>query len=415
MLRMLQFFNGIGCEVMSGFVTFMTPNGNQSLMKNVYPLTFLIGFTLLLACGKKEPPSIPPQELQVYQIKTESVPLYEEFVGQVYGEKDIPIRARVEGFLEGIHFEEGQRVTKGQLLYSIDPEPFQEKFAAETSKVSEAQTVLVQAESDLRRIEPLAEMSAVSQQELDMSVSKRDAAISSLEAAKANQNIAKINLGYCKMYAPIDGIIGKTEAREGEFVGKDPNPVILNTVSQLRNIRFQFFLSENDYLKIAREYISRTERKIERSDSLGIGMRLILADGQEFPEEGKVDFIDRNIDSSTGSILVQATFPNPDRLIRPGQFARIRVRFSQADNAILIPQKCALELQGQYSVFVVNSENKLESRQITVSETIGEFYLVGEGLNAGEKILMEGLQRARQDLEIVPQVTEFESKKLTQL
>jgi membrane fusion protein (multidrug efflux system) len=400
---------------MSGFVTFMTPNGNQSLMKNVYPLTFLIGFTLLLACGKKEPPSIPPQELQVYQIKTESVPLYEEFVGQVYGEKDIPIRARVEGFLEGIHFEEGQRVTKGQLLYSIDPEPFQEKFAAETSKVSEAQTVLVQAESDLRRIEPLAEMSAVSQQELDMSVSKRDAAISSLEAAKANQNIAKINLGYCKMYAPIDGIIGKTEAREGEFVGKDPNPVILNTVSQLRNIRFQFFLSENDYLKIAREYISRTERKIERSDSLGIGMRLILADGQEFPEEGKVDFIDRNIDSSTGSILVQATFPNPDRLIRPGQFARIRVRFSQADNAILIPQKCALELQGQYSVFVVNSENKLESRQITVSETIGEFYLVGEGLNAGEKILMEGLQRARQDLEIVPQVTEFESKKLTQL
>jgi membrane fusion protein (multidrug efflux system) len=384
-------------------------------MKNAYPLTLFFGFILFLSCGKKEAPVMPPQELQVYEIKTESVPLYEEFVGQVYGEKDIPIRARVEGFLEGIHFEEGQRVKKGQLLYSIDPEPFQEKVAAETSKVSEAQTVLVQAESDLRRIEPLAEMSAVSQQELDMSVSKRDAAISSLEAAKANLNIAKINLGYCKMYAPIEGIIGKTEAREGEFVGKDPNPVILNTVSQLRNIRFQFFLSENDYLKIAREYVSRSERKIERSDSADVGLRLILADGQEFPEDGKVDFIDRNIDSSTGSILIQATFPNPDRLIRPGQFARVRVQFSRADDAILIPQKCALELQGQYSVFVVNSENKLESRQIQVAETIGEFYLVGEGLNSGEKILMEGLQRAQQDLEIVPKVTEFESKKLTQL
>jgi len=357
---------------------------------------------------------MPPMELQVYEIKTESVPLYEEFVGQVYGEKDIPIRARVEGFLQGIHFEEGQRVENGQLLYSIDPEPFMEKVVAETSKVSEAQTMLVQAESDLRRIEPLAEMSAVSQQELDMSVSKRDAAKSSLEAAKANLNIAKINLGYCKMYAPIEGIIGKTNAREGEFVGKDPNPVILNTVSQLRNIRFQFFLSENDYLKIAREYIAKTDQKIERSDSADIGLRLILADGQEFPEDGKIDFIDRNIDSSTGSILVQATFPNPDRLIRPGQFARIRVRFSQADNAILIPQKCALEMQGRYSVFVVNSENKLESRQVQVGESIGEFYLVREGLKAGETILMEGLQRARQDLEIVPTVTEFQSKKLSQ-
>lgn len=358
---------------------------------------------------------MPPQSFEVYEIHTESVPLYEEFVGQVYGEKDIPIRARVEGFLTGIHFKEGQRVSEGQLLYSIDPEPFQEKVVAEKSKVSEAQTVLVQAESDLRRIEPLAAMAAVSQQELDMAVSKRDAAESSLEAAKANLNIAKINLGYCKMYAPIEGIIGKTNAREGEFVGKDPNPVILNTVSQLRNIRFQFFLSENDYLKIAREYIERTETKIERSDSADVGLRLILADGKEFPEDGKVDFIDRNIDSSTGSILIQATFPNPDRLIRPGQFARIRVEFSRADDAILIPQKCALELQGQYSVYVVNAENKLENRQIRVGETIGEFYLVREGLNAGEKILMEGLQRARQDMEIIPNVTEFESKKVSKL
>ncbi|MCA0932315.1 efflux RND transporter periplasmic adaptor subunit [Lutimonas saemankumensis] len=383
-------------------------------MKKIYFL-FLLS-VLISSCKKGDDQKVmPPQPFEVYEIHTESVPLYEEFVGQVYGEKDIPIRARVEGFLTGIHFDEGQRVNEGQLLYTIDPEPFQEKVVAETSKVSEAKTVLVQAESDLRRIEPLAAMAAVSQQELDMAVSKRDAAQSSLEAAKANLNIAKINLGYSKMYAPIEGIIGKTNAREGEFVGKDPNPVILNTVSQLRNIRFQFFLSENDYLKIAREYISRTERKIERSDSADVGLRLILADGEEFPEDGKIDFIDRNIDSSTGSILIQATFPNPDRLIRPGQFARIRVQFSRADDAILIPQKCALELQGQYSVYVVNAENKLESRQIKVGETVGEFYLVQEGLNAGDKILMEGLQRARQDMEIIPNVTEFQSKKVSKL
>lgn len=383
-------------------------------MKKIYLLFLSSAFLFSCAKGDKQQ-AMPPQSFEVYEIHTESVPLYEEFVGQVYGEKDIPIRARVEGFLTGIHFKEGQRVTEGQLLYSIDPEPFREKVVAEKSKVSEAQTVLVQSESDLRRIEPLAAMAAVSQQELDMAVSKRDAAQSSLEAAKANLNIAKINLGYCKMYAPIEGIIGKTNAREGEFVGRDPNPVILNTVSQLRNIRFQFFLSENDYLKIAREYIERTETKIERSDSADVGLRLILADGKEFPEDGKIDFIDRNIDASTGSILIQATFPNPDRLIRPGQFARIRVEFSRADNAILIPQKCALELQGQYSVYVVNAENKLENRQIRVGETVGEFYLVREGLNSGEKILMEGLQRARQDLEIIPNVTEFQSKKVSKL
>ncbi len=224
-------------------------------MKNNYFRLILLTLFTISSCGKKEPAVLPPQPFQVYVIESKSVPVFEDFVGQVYGEKDIPIRARLEGFLTGMHFQEGQPVKKGQLLYSIDPEPFEEKVAAELSKVTEAQTVLVQTENDLRRIEPLAEMSAVSKQELDMATARRDAAISSLEAAKANLNIAKINLGYCKMYAPIDGIIGRTHAREGEFVGKDPNPVILNTVSELSSVRVQFFLSENDYLKLAREII----------------------------------------------------------------------------------------------------------------------------------------------------------------
>jgi membrane fusion protein (multidrug efflux system) len=383
-------------------------------MKNQYSLAFTILLLILYSCGKKEPAVLPPQTFHVFEVKTQSIPIYEEFVGQIYGEKDIPIRARVEGFLTGIHFLEGERVQKGQLLYSIDPEPFQEKVAAEKSKVSEAKTILVQAENDLRRIEPLAEMSAVSQQELDMARAKRDAAESSLEAAEANLNIARINLGYTKMYAPIEGIIGKTEAREGEFVGKDPNPVILNTVSQLRSVRVQFFLSENDYLKMARNYLTDEEMKLERVEGDNRAeLQLILADGSLYDQKGRVDFIDRNIDASTGSILIQATFPNPDRLIRPGQFARVKVRVRQADNAILIPQKCASELQGQFSVFYVNQDNKVESRQVKISDSVGEFYVISEGLNAGDRIILEGLQKVRPDMEIVPEVTAFESQALS--
>lgn len=383
-------------------------------MKKIYIL-FTVFFLIMLSCDKNKQANVMlPQPFQVYEIKTKSVPIYDEFVGQVYGEKDIPIRARVVGFLEGIHFLEGQRVKKGQLLYSIDPDPLQEEVAAQTSMVAQAQTVLVQAESDLKRIQPLAEMSAVSEQELDMATSQRDAAISGLEAAKANLNIAKINLGYAKMYAPIEGIIGKTLAREGEFVGKDPNPVILNTVSQLRSVRVQFFLSENDYLRIAREYTQRTKNKIEtKSDS--IDLQLILADGSVYPHKGKMDFIDRNVDASTGAILLQASFPNPDRLIRPGQFARVKAKIREAKDAVLIPQKCARELQGQYSVFLVNAENKLEARQITVGEKIGEFFIIKEGLQSGDKIILEGVQKARSDMEIIPELTEFVSQQKPQV
>ncbi len=373
-------------------------------MKKSYLLFTLI--VLVLSCKDKTPPVMPPQPFPVYEIQTKSVPIYEEFVGQVYGEKDIPIRARVVGFLDGIHFKEGARVEKGQLLYSIDPDPLMQELAAQTSMVAQAQTVLVQAESDLKRIQPLAEMSAVSEQELDMATSQRDAAISGLEASKANLNIAKINLGYAKMYAPIEGIIGKTLAREGEFVGKDPNPVILNTVSQLRAVRVQFFLSENDYLRVSREYIRRTNQKIE-STSERIDLQLILADGSLYPHKGRMDFIDRNVDASTGAILLQATFPNPDRLIRPGQFARVKAKIRQANDAVLIPQKSAKELQGEYSVFLVNAENKLEAKKVVLGERYGEFYIVKEGLKRGDKIILEGLQKARSDMEIVPEITEF--------
>jgi len=372
-------------------------------------ILLIVPFFIFLACKDDNVKVQPPQPFKVYEIKPQTALIYEEFVGQVYGEKDIPIRARVEGFLEKIYFKEGGRVKKGQLLYAIDPDPFQEAVVAQKSMVSQAQTIVVQTESDLSRIKPLAEMDAVSMRELDMAQAQRDAALSSLEAAKANLNIAEINLGYTKLYAPINGIIGKTLAREGEFVGKDPNPVILNTVSKINTVRVQFFLSENQYLKIARDFIEKYNKKIQ-TQGTNINLELILADETLYEHKGKIDFIDRNVDSSTGAILLQATFPNPDGLIRPGQFARVKAMVKEEKDALLVPQKCVSELQGQYSVFIVNSENIIESKQVKIGEKIGEFLVVKEGLNNGDKVILEGVQKLRSGIEVVPEITEFKSQ-----
>lgn len=373
-------------------------------MKNYSFLLFLVAI-IFFSCKKEEAQKqIPPQPIKVYEVKPQSVPIFKEFVGQIYGERDIPIRARVEGFLEKIYFKEGSNVKKGQLLYAIDPDPLREKVAAEKSMVAQAKTMLTQKESDLQRVIPLAAIHAVSQRDLDMAQAQRDAAISSLDAANANLNIANINMGYAKLYSPINGIIGRTLAREGEFVGKDPNPVILNTVSDIKTVRVQFFLSENEYLLMAREYLNNPKRPNKPS------FELILSDGSLYEHQGKMDFIDRNIDEKTGSILLQATFPNPDEFIRPGQFARVKIKIKDLEAAILVPQKSVTELQGLYSVFIVNSENKIESKQVEVGEKIGNLWIIKKGVNANDKVVFEGLQKIRSGMEVIPKVTEFKSQ-----
>ncbi len=358
----------------------------------------------VFSCKKEEIKVIPPQPIKVYEVKPKSVPIFKEFVGQIYGERDIPIRARVEGFLEKIYFKEGSNVKKGQLLYAIDPDPFREKVAAEQSMVAQAKTMLAQKESDLQRVKPLAAIDAVSKRDLDMAQAERDAAISSLDAANANLNIANINMSYAKLYSPINGVIGRTLAREGEFVGKDPNPVILNTVSDIKTVRVQFFLSENEYLLMAREYMNNSKRTNKPS------FELILSDGSLYKYQGEMDFVDRNIDEKTGSILLQATFPNPDGFIRPGQFARVKIKVKNIEAAILVPQKSVTELQGLYSVFIVNSENKIETKQVEVGEKIGDLWIIKKGVNAKDKVVFEGLQKIKSGMEVIPEVAEFKSQ-----
>ncbi len=373
-----------------------------------FSLLIAIVFTVASCAEKKQGPP-PTPEIPVVEVIQKDVPIYRQYVGQVYGNSDIPIRARVAGFLEGIHFDEGLKVKKGQLLYSIDPSEYQSKVATQESYLAEAKTSLAKTKSDLDRIEPLAKINAVSKSDLDAARANFDASLAYVDAMESNLRFAEINLGYCWIKSPLDGVIGKTKARIGEFVGQDPNPVILNTVSTVDTVRVEFHLAEAQYIRLAREYGNSTKAEEDITAAVpNIG--LILADGSTFKYKGKIDFINREVDSQTGSLLVQTSFPNPDKLLKPGQYAKVVVKVENAKGGLLIPQRCVMELQGQYSVYIVNAENKVESRQIVAGESVGDMLIVKEGLQAGEKIVIDALQKVSSGLVVKPQVTVFESK-----
>ncbi len=375
-------------------------------------LLFAIPAILIISCNKGgQNQTLPPQEIPVIEVIQMDVPIYREFVGQLFGAQDIPVRARVEGFLEGIHFQEGSTVKKDQILYTIDPQPYEAEVATQQGRLAEAKTALVKAENELRRKEPAAKLGAVSHIELDAAISERDAATAAVSAAEASLRLSQIQLGYAKIYSPLQGVIGKTEADVGEFVGKFPNPVILNTVSRLDTTRVRFYVTEAEYLSLARQYRERLESQSEDdSQSKDRNMQLILSDGSVYDETGMADFIDRHVDASTGSMLVQASFPNPDELLRPGMYCKVKVKMKTAKGALLVPQRCVIELQGQHSVYIVNDSNKVESRQVVVGERIADLWLIEQGLSAGEKVVIEGLQYVRSGIEIKPIFTEFKSK-----
>ncbi|MGB5620437.1 MAG: efflux RND transporter periplasmic adaptor subunit [Desulfobacterales bacterium] len=369
------------------------------------PKTLSITCCLLLAmlsCSKEEAPKeAPPPKVTVIVAEAQEVPLFQEFVGQVYGLKDIDIAARVEGFLEEIHFQEGSEVEAGALLYTLESQTYEEKVAAQMSRVAEAETMLAKAKGDLDRIKPLAKVKAVSESDLDTAVAIHEASIASLAASRANLSAAKIQLGYTKVYSPIHGIIGKTQAKVGDFVGRAPNSVILNTVSQIDTVLINFFITESQYLKVAR---FRAQNEGGSRTSGESPFELILVDGSVYDQNGKADFVDRNVDPTTGAMLVQASFPNPDKLLRPGQFAKVKIETNVVKDGILIPQRCVSELQGTFSVFVVDASNKTERREVKVGPKVRDSWLIAEGLKPGEKVVYEGLQLAKDGVVVEPTI-----------
>lgn len=375
--------------------------------------SLMSGVLFYSSCKEKKPVEMPPPKVPVVEVIKKTIPVDQEFVGQIYGISDIPIRARVEGWLEGIHFDEGGRVSRGKLLYTIDEEPFRAKVAEAMSRVAEARTLLTNAESDLNRIRPLAEINAVSQSDLDAAQAAYDAAQANLDAANANLEYAQIQLGYTRVTSPIDGIIGKTQARVGEFVGRSPNPVILNTVSRIDTVRVEFFLTESDYLVLTRNMLDSKQElaKVqENTKERKPNLELILADGSVHKYLGSVDFVDREVDPGTGALLIQASFPNPEKILRPGQFARVKVKIRDIEDALVLPQRCLIELQGTFSVLLVTDEGLVEQKQVQVGPVWKDYRVIRSGLQSGDKIILEGLQKVRTGMKVSPDITVYESR-----
>lgn len=361
-------------------------------------------FLPILGCSEKEVKQETTINLKAVEVIEQRVPLYKEFVGQVYGKSDIPIRARVDGFVEKIHFQEGVTVSKGQLLYSIDDNAFRLSVSREESILSEAKINLVNAENDLSRIAPLADINAISKRDLDAAVARKDASEQAVRAAEANLNLAKVNQGYARIYAPISGIIGKTKAKEGEYVGKSPNPVILNTISKVDSVVVEFFLNEKDYITFYKQLMKDSETGLNR---INHPLELYLADGEKFPYTGKITFLDRNVDPSTGTILLQSIFPNPDGLIRPGQFAKVKSVIDVLDKALVVPQRSVIELQGFYNVFTVGKDSVVTQKRVEVLDDFGDLFIIKAGLEKGEKVLMEGLMAVQSGQRVSPELVQF--------
>ena len=384
-------------------------------MNNLYKTLKKISIPIIVlliasSCSNKDVKQRVPV-IPVVEVLQQDVPIYEDFIGQVYGQKDIPIRARVSGFLDGLYFKEGTWVQENELLYLVDQSSFLAEVAQAKSNLAGAETQLAKAQSDLGRIKPLAKINAVSQSDLDATQAEYDAAIANVQANKSSVEIANINLSYCKIHSPIRGLIGKTQAKVGEYVGQSPNPVILNTVSIIDTVHVEFYLTESDYLGLARHFIENERKKIDHiylnNADRARNLSLILSDGTTFAYKGSVNFIDREINATTGSLMIQTKFANPDYLLRPGQFAKVRAKMHEIENALLVPQRCIIELQGTHSLFVVSDSSTIENKQVKVGPKYGEYWIIEEGIKAGDKVVIDALQKVKSGMKITPKVTEF--------
>ncbi len=378
--------------------------------------TVLCGFIVLAALGgcggEDEVAQAPTLPVEVVDAERRDVPLFLEMVGTTLGTQDVPIRARVEGFLETMEFREGRFVDKGDLLYTIDPEPFEAKLVEAMSQLASARTALAKADADLNRIRPLAEMKAVSEQDLDAAVAQEAAARASVQAAEAGVDLAKINLSYTKIYAPISGLIGLTKAKPGEFVGRDPNPVVLNVLSDINPIRVRFSISEREYLILARTYMKNNpgidERRTRGMDvdqdgnNVTNDLELILADGSVHPYLGASVAASQAIDPETGTYTVEAAFPNPNSMLLPGQFARVRAPYQTLEDVVVVPRKALVELQGKFQVYVVRDDKTVEIRKVELGPIKDLDVVIESGLEGGESVIVEGLQKVRAGMTVDP-------------
>jgi len=335
----------------------------------------------------------PPPAVVVAEVVQKTVPIYSEFVAQTDAKETVEIRARVQAFLDAQHFTEGTIVKKDQLLFTLDKREYEAKLLQAKAQLEGSLARLGKAETDERRLKPLAERRAVPQQDYDNAAANLETARAGVSAARADVVGSELDLSYTTIRSPISGLIGRRLVSPGNLVGKG-DATLLDTVSSIDPIRVNTTISEAEYLRL---FASRKER----GNSSG-QLELILADGSVFPQKGKLVIVDRAVDQKTGTLNFVAEFPNPDGQLRPGQFGRVRAVTEMARDAILIPKRAVQEIQGMKSVLVVGADNMVALRTIQPGETVGDLLVVRAGLKPGERVIVDGVQKARPGSKVNP-------------
>jgi membrane fusion protein (multidrug efflux system) len=349
-------------------------------------------------CKKKEEaPPPPPPSVQVAPVVQKDVSIYSEWIGSLDGNVNAEIRPQIEGYVLKRVYNEGSLVHPGDTLFEIDPREFQASYDQAQGNVSQYQATLANAKTTVARYTPLAKDKAISQQELDDAVTKERTAQANLESAKAALDRARLNLNWTKVTSPIEGIAGVAKSQVGDLVNR---VTVMTTVSQVNPIRVYFNPSEQEYLA----WVARNGPvdKMMRGNAGEGRLQLILADGSVFPHKGKPILVGREIDTKTGTIQLAGVFPNPGDVLRPGQYGKVRVAMDVKKGAILVPQRSVSELQGSYQVAVVGPDNKVTIKVVKPGGTDGNMFVIDEGLKAGDRVVVEGIQRVRSGMTVVP-------------
>jgi len=356
-----------------------------------------------------QPSALP--DVEVAEVERQDVPIYAEWIGTLDGLVNADVRAQVTGYLLKQGYQEGAFVRQGDLLFQIDPRPFQAaldqaqgQLAQAQASLANAQAVQRRSELDVERYTPLAKEQAVSQQDLDNAVQNNLAALASVETARAQiktyeaaVETTKINLNFTRLVAPIDGIAGQAQLQVGALV--TPSSGIVTSVSTVDPIKVYFTVSEPQYLDWRRRFPTEASRL--QADR-GLRLQLILADGSTYPHYGRFQFADRQVSESTGAIRIAGLFPNPNNVLRPGGYAKVRAVIRTQRDALLVPQRAVSELQGGYQVAVVENDNKVSVRTVTVSDRVDNRWIVAKGLAPGDRIVVEGVQRMHTGVKVNP-------------
>jgi membrane fusion protein (multidrug efflux system) len=338
----------------------------------------------------------------VAEVIQQDVPIYFEWIGTTEGYVNAQIRPRVQGYLQSRDYKEGSLVKAGQLMFAIDRREYQAALNQAMGDLRRAEANLGKTQLDVARYTPLAKEGAISQQELDNAIQAHQANKASVEAARAAVERAELNLTWTKVTAPIDGIAGISVAQIGDLV--TPNAV-LTTISQVDPIKVYYPISEQEYLHFARRILDIEQgRGGERAP-----LELTLADGSVYSERGTFSLADRQVDLRTGTITVQSVFPNPENILRPGQYAKIRVAAETRKGALLVPQQAVQQLQGSNQVAVVGADNKVDIRSVKVGERVGNMWIITQGLKLGERVVVEGVQKVKSGMTVNPKPSAAEA------